>query len=409
MDLNIPHPQSPDEFLERVRQSVSTDDATKKQAMLVLQSYCAAYYVDYIKVLIWVSSQNSTEGILVCEKAIRLLIDAIVDRPKCWAELSDADKKYVKDNIEKPSFDSNLFQQCRVCITCIEFISQKLKEEKEQREQQLKEEKEQREQQLEAERKLFYAELDRRDKSGEIILERWKARVFRIKGTKGIGSGLQINKSQILTAAHLGFALNEEAECYNVDEKRIYKLEPTFISNHYDFALLECKDTTALQLPYVKPIKFECTHSSEFEISGADADSSDQFTVFPGRRYFLLGFPYEAEEKVAISSGFLEGMNSKNAESFNLVPGSRRGYSGGPIFDGVSHLPVGICSGGPSFSFSMDEPVIAWAYKFTAEQTFTRVLMAKTIKECLKSGTDTDPSCPLPPRLTSSLPPTTTT
>lgn len=45
------------------------------------------------------------------------------------------------------------------------FNIQKLKEEKEQREQQLKEEKEQREQQLEAERKLFYAELDRRDKS----------------------------------------------------------------------------------------------------------------------------------------------------------------------------------------------------------------------------------------------------
>lgn len=66
----------------------------------------------------------------------------------------------------------------------------------------------------------------------------WEDKVYFVKGNKFNGSGVLISNKRILTASHIGFALNNS---YNVcgSKNQNYSAKCCFISKKLDFAFLQ--------------------------------------------------------------------------------------------------------------------------------------------------------------------------
>ncbi|CAI4229936.1 unnamed protein product [Auanema sp. JU1783] len=139
-----------------------------------------------------------------------------------------------------------------------------------------------------------------------ITLNSWENRVFLINGDKFRGTCVLIDDQNILTAAHLSFKKGKTYQIHGTNE-RTFTVQCKYINAAADFAMLHSKDLPNLSVSIEN--------------------------LNRGDKYYMMGYPMGLKHnEPTVTKGIIEGMTS---DSGHLVgtPGSRRGYSGAPVFD----------------------------------------------------------------------------
>ncbi|CAI4220796.1 unnamed protein product, partial [Auanema sp. JU1783] len=152
------------------------------------------------------------------------------------------------------------------------------------------------------------------------VSNRWQTRVFQIQGGKFNGTCFLINGQRVLTAAHLDFVIDKKYQICG-SEKRTFDVKCKFICCESDFAVL---------------------HSDELPDLSPPVDG-----IYRGMNYFVMGYPADLDHThPAISKGIIEGLTADNT-NYVGTPGSKRGYSGAPVFNDGGSL-VGMLLGSTS-------------------------------------------------------------
>ncbi|KAI6188190.1 hypothetical protein M3Y98_00327400 [Aphelenchoides besseyi] len=176
------------------------------------------------------------------------------------------------------------------------------------------------------------------------ITSLWESRVFRMNGDKLIGSSVLLDQQLLLTAAHLSFKLQHD---YSItgSNNRTFNVKCVFICKLYDFALFKSDDLPTAHLP---------------------VGSLDR-----GDKYFIMGYPSGANTSIpAISKGIIEGVMD---DKIHLIgsPGSKRGYSGAPVFNVRGDL-AGLLLGATT-ELNVNTTIEECLYS-SAEQKYARIL-----------------------------------
>ncbi|KAE9549619.1 hypothetical protein FO519_007160 [Halicephalobus sp. NKZ332] len=216
--------------------------------------------------------------------------------------------------------------------------------------------------------------LERRRDGDEFIFvlgTEWKGAEFELKweearrsrpstsaerGDKLVGSCVLFNDRYILTAAHLSFKLQQS---YNIEgtEGRSFKVKCNFICTLLDFAILQSDELPNLRLPI--------DHLRR------------------GHKYFIMGYPSGIDTThPTITKGIIEGIMD---DCIHLIgtPGSKRGYSGAPVFSDSGKL-VGLLLGGTA-GLSVNT-TIQECLDSSAEQKYARILPITLIVHHHKQG-----------------------
>ncbi|CAB3404090.1 unnamed protein product [Caenorhabditis bovis] len=152
------------------------------------------------------------------------------------------------------------------------------------------------------------------------IKDFWDGRVFRIAGNKLTGTCVLINERHALTAAHLSFKLYQSYKIKGAGNQE-FSVTCIFICKRLDFAIPQSDD-----LPILEPT---------------------MGSLGRGDKYFMMGYPNGVDSSnPTITKGTIEGYMD---DYLHLVgtPGSKRGYSGAPVFNESGRL-AGLLLGGTS-------------------------------------------------------------
>ncbi|KAI6201469.1 hypothetical protein M3Y96_00845000 [Aphelenchoides besseyi] len=193
------------------------------------------------------------------------------------------------------------------------------------------------------ERPMTPIEIERANRVPKIT-SLWESRVFRMNGDKLTGSSVLINGQLVLTAAHLAFKLHKSYPIKGSND-RTFNVKCCFICKLYDFALLKSDDLPTAHLP---------------------VGSLDR-----GDKYFVMGYPSGANTSIpAISKGNIEGFMD---DGIHLIgsPGSKRGYSGAPVFNVRGDL-AGLLLGATT-ELNVNTTIEECLYS-SAEQKYARIL-----------------------------------
>ncbi|CAJ0962474.1 unnamed protein product, partial [Mesorhabditis belari] len=164
------------------------------------------------------------------------------------------------------------------------------------------------------------------------ILNDWENRVFCIQGRGGmLGSCVLLNNKRIFTAAHISFKLGDFYPIKGPGLKGSVdvRVRCVLICNKHDFAVLVSDALEDLPL--------------------------STFALQRGSKYFMMGYPTNGVDTSwpTITKGIIEGMM---VDDIHLVgtPGSKRGYSGAPVFDDSGRFS-GLLIGGAADALDHDK------------------------------------------------------
>uniref|UniRef100_A0AC34RPH6 Serine protease n=1 Tax=Panagrolaimus sp. JU765 TaxID=591449 RepID=A0AC34RPH6_9BILA len=144
------------------------------------------------------------------------------------------------------------------------------------------------------------------DPAYSAVIDRWGSRVFNVNG--GLeGCCVLLDKGFILTASSLKFTVNETYPVRDI-AGRVVSAKCLFDSPQLDFAIL---------------------HSDDFPDLSYFIGS-----IGRGSKYYTFGYPRDGADKPLITSGIVETLDP---DRFHLN-GSRKGFSGNPVFDGFGNL-----------------------------------------------------------------------
>ncbi|KAF1757309.1 hypothetical protein GCK72_013764 [Caenorhabditis remanei] len=194
------------------------------------------------------------------------------------------------------------------------------------------------------ERPLSSFELEKEADRITRIMNFWESRVFRISGNKLTGTCVLINDRHVLTAAHLSFKLNQSYKIKGAGNQE-FTVNCVFICKPLDFAILQSDDFPILELSMT--------------------------SLERGAKFFMMGYPDCVDSSnPTITKGTIKGHMD---DCLHLVgtPGSKRGYSGAPVFNDSGRL-AGLLLGGTS-TLSVNT-TIQECLDSSAEQKYARIL-----------------------------------